>query len=272
MFKGASPEDVGPPWPGVQLPEPVVYFLSVDPLTVKQTEAVVHELELKLERLRVFYEQYFLGIVKREPLVQLKEVVRILRLLDTQQIKNTALRFRFRAATQKFNSYRTYWSRTVRQMEAGTHRRDVARVKRNFAKRGIVLPDLKDLRKPADVERALAAATAQEGAEAAAKAPAPQPRATEPARAAAPVERPPAIPLPPVVPATLPEEQLQSLYRRFVKAKKMCGEDTQSVRYDMLARTINRQLPQLRKQHGDRDIEFQVVIKSGRTILKAIPK
>lgn len=243
----------------------MVYFLLVERSTVKQTEASVHELELKLERLRVFYEQYFLGIMKREPVVQLKDVVRLVRSLDTLQIKNTALRFRFRAAMQKFNSYRTYWTRTVRQIEAGTHRREIARVKRNFAQRGIVLPDMKDVRRAADVERALAAATAQQHAEPEAKAPAQQPRATAPAEA-------PAIPLPPVKPATMPEEQLQSLYRRFVKAKKMCGEDTQSVRYDMLARTINRQLPQLRKQHEGREIEFQVVIKSGRTILKAIPK
>lgn len=244
----------------------MVYFLLVELSSVKQTEATVHELELKLERLRVFYEQYFLGIVKREPLVQLKEVVRLVRSLDTLQIKNTALRFRFRAAMQKFNSYRTYWSRTVRQMESGTHRREVARIKRNFAKRGIVLPEMKGLPKAADVERALAAATtAQQHAKPEDQAPVQQPRATAPAGL-------PAGPLPTTKPEVMPEDQLQSLYRRFVKAKKMCGEDTQSVRYEMLARTINRQLPKLRAQHGDREIEFQVVIKSGRTILKAIPK
>jgi hypothetical protein len=248
----------------------VIYCVFVESPSVKQTEASVHELELKLERLRVFYEQYFLGIMKREPLVQLKEIVRLIRVLDTQQIRNTALRFRFRATLQKFNSYRSYWRRTVRQMEAGTHRRDVARVKRNFAKRGIMLPDLKDLRTAADIERALVAATPKDQADAAPTTRAPEPRAattTTTTAAGPPAGHPPAA-----KPEALPEDQLQSLYRRFVKAKKMCGEDTQSIRYDMLVRTINRQLPKLRKQHGGREIEFQVVIKRGRTILKAIPK
>lgn len=62
---------------------------------------------------------------------------------------------------------------------------------------------------------------------------------------------------------------MQSIYRRFVKAKKLCGEDTSSVRYESLVSSINRQLPKLRAQSQGRDVDFQVVIRNGRAILKA---
>lgn len=251
-------------------------------LSNSEVEATVKELELKLERLRVFYEQYFLGLMKREPTVQLKDCVRLMRLLDQQQIKNTAIRFRFRALMQKFNSYRTYWSRTLREMEAGTYMRDVARTKRKMAAKGLSLPALGQIRSIGDMERAMREAAVEERREPGPASDQPtldhagQPVRSAPheltARTSPDAPRPPLPPPAAHPPQQMSEDALRSLYRRFLKAKRMCGEETDSVKYEALERTIQAQLPKLRQKHGGREIEFQVVIRAGRAVLKAKPK
>ena len=66
--------------------------------------------------------------------------------------------------------------------------------------------------------------------------------------------------------------EMDSIYRRFVKAKQMCGEDPASVTYGSLVSTIKRQLPKIRGTHSGRQVDFQVVIRDGKPILKARPR
>ncbi|MCK5797479.1 MAG: hypothetical protein KAI47_09870 [Deltaproteobacteria bacterium] len=349
--------------------------------------AEVADFERKLDRLRVTYEQYFMGIEKRAPMVQLKDVVRIMRKLDNEKIKNTAMRYRLRTLIQKYNTYRNYWNRTTRAIEAGTYHRDVARVRRKMKRKGIDMPALGKLRSAGDVERAFSEAAKKErelekekkkrlsaseirgrpaeqlsprraldggntnewdsaintwepdldedtepgtpspfanaatGPQhrdatpppaAAASSPPPipldssgsgglddlasqaggpastqdrsNPSSQRPRRRAGATSRPQASPPqasppqaspPPPRPspaAGLPKEKMDSLYRRYQRAKKMCGEDPGSVRYDSLVKTIQRQMPKIREMHPGREVDFQVVIRNGRAILKAKPK
>lgn len=87
------------------------------------SEEVVNGLEHRLDRLRSLYEMYFAGVEKRPPDFAHKEVVRIIYDLEKRQIKNTGVKFKLRQLVQKFNSYRTYWTRTCRQIEEGTYKR-----------------------------------------------------------------------------------------------------------------------------------------------------
>jgi hypothetical protein len=288
-------------------------------------EGTINEFEQKLDRLKVLYEQYFMGIEKREPLVSLKDVVRVMRLLEQQQIRNTGHRFRYRNLVQKFNVFKTYWSRTLRAIELGTYQRDVARMTRNFARKGISMPQIGKVRSVADVERAVVEAVQQKKADTEKVAairdekigmttekvtalgedgqPLPPPRSRasiglQPEPSLGPINldadededtsrsqpsvgphlprprpRPPATPTkaPPQATA-ISESEMQSLYRRFVKAKEMCGEDTSSIHYDSLVKSISHQLPKIQAQHHGRAVEFQVVIRDGRAILRARPK
>ena len=59
---------------------------------------------------------------------------------------------------------------------------------------------------------------------------------------------------------------------RHKRAKELCGEDTSGVRMDTLRKSIEHQMPKLKQMYKDKDVEFQVVIRSGRAILKAKPK
>jgi hypothetical protein len=275
---------------------------------LKEIEATITEFAKKLDRLKILYEQYFMGINKREPLVPLKDVVRIMRALDQKKIRNTGLRFRYRSLVQKFNSYRTFWHRTLREIERGTYHRDLAKTKRNLAKKGIVMPTMGRVRSPAQVERAVAEAVkvAQTGEHpaiteatlSAEKPPAAAPPVIrgKPANeihqdltqdpAFGPIElgaepqaqpgpEPTPRPTPPPsskIPEQMSEDKIQAIYHSYVKAKKMCGEDPSKVRYESVAKSINSQLPKLKEKYKGRQVEFQVVIRDGRAILKAKAK
>jgi hypothetical protein len=52
-------------------------------------------------------------------------------------------------------------------------------------------------------------------------------------------------------------------------ATVLCGVDVSNIRYEALVRSISRQLPRLRAEHQGREVEFQVVIREGRAILRA---
>lgn len=93
-------------------------------------EAMINDLDHQLSRLRVLYEQHFLGIEKRPPLIPLKQVVRLIRELETANFRNTSLKFRMRSLVQKFYSYRSYWNRTLREIENGTYKRHRQKLER----------------------------------------------------------------------------------------------------------------------------------------------
>jgi hypothetical protein len=101
---------------------------------------VLKELELKIDRLKVLYEQYFMGIEKMEPQVARKEVTRMMLQLQQQYIRNTAMRFKFNTMLQRWQLYITYWNRTLREIENGTYVRHLQKAKRKAEKEGRELP------------------------------------------------------------------------------------------------------------------------------------
>src|SRR3954469_17800358 len=108
--------------------------------TSEDVAEVLKELENKIERLKVLYEQYFMGIEKMEPQVARKEVTRAMLTLQQQYIRNTALRFKFNTMLQKWQIYITYWNRTLREIENGTYIRHLQKAKRKAEKEGRELP------------------------------------------------------------------------------------------------------------------------------------
>ena len=97
-----------------------------------EIEVLVEELEQRVDRLRALYEQYFMGIEKLEPTVPRKDVERRLWVLRREQIRNTGLRFKFNMIVQRYNTYQQYWQRILREIEAGTYKRDVRRAAQRF--------------------------------------------------------------------------------------------------------------------------------------------
>ena len=60
------------------------------------------------------------------------------------------------------------------------------------------------------------------------------------------------------------------LFRSLV-ARRRCGEPVDGISFETVASRIRAQVPQLMEKHKAKNIEFKVVIKGGKAILKAIP-
>jgi hypothetical protein len=276
-------------------------------------EEVISEIEHKVERLKILYEQYFMGIEKLQPNTQKKEVARKLMELAQLNIRNTALRYRFHALNQKYASYQTYWSRTLREIENGTYYRSIARASRDAARKGVEMPEEvmrslpKRLRERILQDRDALARAASKNA--ASGAPGTPPPGTRPptARGAGHQERdddsfeetfeqlfesmtsggssnplnrssPPTIPpsgAPPPRPRPLPagmdEDKVRELHKRYVAARRALG-DPSEIRYEQILSTVSKQGPKILAEHGASAVEFGVVVKDGKVILKATPR
>ena len=69
----------------------------------------------------------------------------------------------------------------------------------------------------------------------------------------------------------LSDEKLRRLYETYLVARQRTGETTEGITFDGVAQRIRAQVPQLIAKHNAKSVEFKVVIKGGRAILKAIP-
>ena len=104
-------------------------------------EELLDALDTSLDRVKVLYEQYFLGIQKQPPTYLHTDIERKIRDLAQLQIRNTALRYRFVTLQQKFGSYHAYWRRTLRQIENGTYVRSLQKIGRQVARTGADVPE-----------------------------------------------------------------------------------------------------------------------------------
>lgn len=81
-------------------------------------------LEKKLNELITRYEQYFIGLEKREPLLLLGEVEKLVRSYSGVPINNTMHKHRFTMLVARLNTYREHWNRILKLMEEGRYSRD----------------------------------------------------------------------------------------------------------------------------------------------------
>jgi hypothetical protein len=81
-------------------------------------------LDQKLSDLIKKYEQYFIGLEKREPLPLLGEVEKLVRRYAGTPINNTMYKHRFTTLVARFNTYREHWNRILKLMEEGRYSRD----------------------------------------------------------------------------------------------------------------------------------------------------
>lgn len=208
------------------------------PLTSEQLGEQLDELDEKLTILQVSFEKYFLGLERRAPDADRKQIGDRIRRMRTAQTNNTGLRFRIQGLFARLLSYERMWDRTLREMEEGTYRRDVFKARMRVPKK-------------------------------------PEPQTSKPPEPAiADASRPPPPPrdafLPP--PTSISDESLRRLFHTYVKAREQCGEATAGLTYESVANKIRAQVPQLMEKHGARSVEFKVVIKGGKAVLKAVPK
>jgi hypothetical protein len=96
-----------------------------------ELDVALEELELRLERLRALYEQYFMGLEKIEPGIARKDVDRRIYVLRREKIRNTAKRFKLQTIIQRYNTFQQYWQRICREIENGTYKRHLLKAQKN---------------------------------------------------------------------------------------------------------------------------------------------
>ena len=67
------------------------------------------------------------------------------------------------------------------------------------------------------------------------------------------------------------DQMIRKLYDTYLVARQRTGESTAGLTYESLAARLRSQVPELMARHKARNIEFKVVIKGGKAVLKAIP-
>ncbi len=314
-------------------------------MTGEELDVQLAELEIRLERLRALYEQYFLGFEKLEPTVARKDFDRRIWTLRHENIRNTARRFKLQTLVQRYNTFQQYWQRICREIENGTYRRHLARAERIV--KGSELLTIAARRRAGLYRQAVGddsvsepRSSAPSGPGSAAPPPAseavpapparpaldtldldmgffdggprpPQPAVPAAARAGRPLVPPPVpqqrlahppppprrtaappapvaaarpeasaarvAPRPPAaarpktegIPASLSEERLRELHARLIDVKRQNNERG-NVSLDKLARSLRDAEAKLREKHAGRRVDFDVVVKNGKVVLKPI--
>lgn len=270
-----------------------------------ESEALARELEeldVALVELKAHYEQYFLGVERQPPNQAYGAVRGRLAKLRAGYVRSAVLKFRIQALQQRFTTYDRLWQRTLQEMENGTYRRDLFKARRRRktgespasaaaapAERPEA-PKAPVLAEPGPIPQGTQSAVAK-------TAPPPIPSATQggtvrpsPVPSVAPVaiptgtqgavRRAPSAPIPTgtqgaVARATaeaLAEPRLRAVYEAYLAAKKKCREDVSRISYESVADSLRKQVPELLERHGARDVEYKVLVKDGKAVLRAVPK
>ena len=206
-------------------------------------DAHLKDLSLQIDRLKVLYEQYFIGLEKLPPSVPRREAEKLLTFLSSQTIGNTGLRFRYLSLVRRWKTYAERWDKVLREIENGTYTNHRTRARKS---------QLAGELQPKKGERPEAA-----GGE-----------PTAPADAT-PLDERAAKPRAPV--PGMEEGDLRSLHQQYVTALRSVG-DGRDIRYEGLLASLQKQVPDILKKNNCESVSFTVAVKDGKVILRATPR
>jgi hypothetical protein len=81
-------------------------------------------LEQQLKELITRYEQYFVGLEKREPQALFNSVEKMVRRYANVPINNTMYKHKYNMLVARFNTYREQWNRILRLIDEGKYSRN----------------------------------------------------------------------------------------------------------------------------------------------------
>ena len=265
-------------------------------ITREGIEARLGEMEKKMDRLRSMYESYFMGMERTPPNTPRREMNRMMLEMQQVVIGNSSLRFRFQSLSQKWVLQITYWNRTMREIEAGTFRRDVARTQRHLAERGGAITEEEAISLGIPKNRVKAFVARQQrivslrntgehravpSPDASAQAPAaPQAAAAPPS----PRMGPPPIPAsarrpqnpedttPAAPPLTgLADGDFEGAYQSYMEAHRSLGIEAQAVSKEKLRRRLDKQLPKILAEQQCERVRLEIAVEEGKVRLRAWP-
>jgi hypothetical protein len=237
-------------------------------LTREGIEARIGEMEKKCERLRSMYEAYFMGMERTPPNTPRQEMNRMMLEMQQVPIGNSGLRFRFQALSQKWVLQITYWNRTLREIEAGTYHRDMARTQRHLAERGGVITEEEALGLGIPKNRVKAFVARQQylaGKRTSAETPAVPPQAAPrpgPPPIPGKVAGTPSAPLP-----GLSDQAFDGAYERYVDEHKKLG--VEAMPKEKLRARLGKQLPKILEEQRCERVRLEIAVEEGKVRLRA---
>ena len=246
-----------------------------------------------MDRLRSLYESYFMGMERIPPNTPRRDMNRMMLEMQQVVIGNSSLRFRFQSLSQKWVLMMTYWNRTLREIEAGTFRRDVARTQRHLAERGGVITEEEAIALGIPKNRVKAFVARHQritGKKATGEHRAmPSPDAQPQAPAAAPILRvgPPPIPASarrspppdaagPVAPAAsaltgLADRDFEGAYNTYMEEHRKLGIEAQAVTKEKLRQRLGKQLPRILAEQKCERVRLEIAVEDGKVRVRAWP-
>jgi hypothetical protein len=274
-------------------------------LTREGIEARLGEMEKKMDRLRSLYESYFMGMERIPPNTPRRDMNRMVLEMQQVVIGNSSLRFRFQSLSQKWVLQVTYWNRTMREIEAGTFRRDLARMQRHMAERGGAISEEEALAIGIPKNRVKAFVARQQrvagkkstgehratpSPDASAQAPSAQaPAAQTPSVPAAAAPASPRVGPPPIpasarrspsgersAPATpsligLADSDFEGAYKSYMEAHRKLGIEGEAVTKEKLRQRLGKQLPKILEQQHCARVRLEIAVEEGKVRLRAWP-
>jgi hypothetical protein len=257
---------------------------------VSPNKKTLDDLEKQAESIRRDFDQFFLGLSKRPPTTAEAQLAGLFRKMKEEELRewNTQDRFRFNQIHARFVSLERVWARTMKQIEDGTYKRDkfkVAQMRRRDAAAGHAAASTPSVVDDLAVDIDIDIDIGFDDDEVVRPAPPPksEPKAPPPAPRPAPRPAAPvpvaAVPVAAAAPSSVPmsalgglsEQKLQHLHKVYIDAKRKTGEQSR-LSLDDLRIQVAKQVHMQQQKHGVQQVDFKVVLKDGKAMLKAIPK
>jgi len=219
--------------------------------------SIEHELNVMdraVTALRVDYERFFGGELKRPPVQERRRVVETLRRLENLEVDRAAERFRLQALQSRLNSFAELWDKRLQAREEGRRvpgRQPVPSAP-PAAGAGPADAGRPKAAVPPDVAALVAAAEAAAARGATAGAPPPDAPAGASVKPRSRVDFTP-------------------LFRRYVAAREALGEDVSKLKYEKFEEAVRRQADEIRRKTGSSRLVFEVQTTSGRVRLVGRP-
>ncbi len=97
-----------------------------------------------------------------------------------------------------------------------------------------------------------------------------------------PVARPPAAQVPVMArPAqatrsetndSISDARVKEIYKQYVDSKRKANESTAAITYDGVAKQLRESTAKLREKNKGKNVDFEVILKDGKTVLKPVVK
>lgn len=199
-----------------------------------KTQALVNELEAKIQRCKREYDLWFYGTNPQPPHELRSQLDRHVRLLRNKLPKRTADAFKIGVILQKYQSLVDLWDKSQRKMEEGGPAAWMAQAKRN------PLHELQE----ANERRQEEAAQAQKK------------RSNYVAR----------------VTGEGDEDELRKVFNSFVAAKRKCGENVSDGAFDSFKAKLGAQSKQIISSGKGKAVAYRVEVQDGKVSIKAKPE